>query len=81
MSMQFKRRRRSAVKGLFGNVRLLGYGALAWFAFHLFVLLYEEPTLTATYPTEYPVFRQHVPRWVPRLYPWQGDTIGGESHG
>ena len=55
----------------FGSVRLLEYGALVWLAFHLFVLLYEEPTLTAAYPAEYPVFRAHVPRWVPRLHPWE----------
>lgn len=56
---------------LFGNVRLLAYGALVWFAFHLFVLLYEEPTLRASYPAEYPVFCLRVRRWIPRLHPWR----------
>ena len=28
-----------------GNVRVLEYGALVWLCFHLFVLVYEEPTL------------------------------------
>jgi protein-S-isoprenylcysteine O-methyltransferase Ste14 len=64
---------------LFGDVRLLEYGALVWGAFHIFVLLYEEPTLTATYPTEYPVFRQHVPRWIPRLHPWREDGVDAEG--
>ena len=30
---------------LFGDWRLLWYGALLWLAFHLFVVMYEEPTL------------------------------------
>ena len=60
---------------LFGDVRLLEYGALVWCAFHLFVLVYEEPTLAAAYPAEYPVFREHVRRWIPRLHPWRGDRV------
>ena len=58
---------------LFGSVGLLEYGALVWLAFHVFVLVYEEPTLAAAYPDEYPVFRRNVPRWIPRLHPWRGD--------
>jgi protein-S-isoprenylcysteine O-methyltransferase Ste14 len=57
---------------LFGNVRLLGYGALVWLAFHFFVLLYEEPTLNATFGSEYEAFRATVPRWIPRLTVKQG---------
>ena len=30
---------------LFGDQRLLGYGVLAWLAFHAFVIGYEEPAL------------------------------------
>ncbi|MEP6768766.1 MAG: isoprenylcysteine carboxylmethyltransferase family protein [Acidobacteriota bacterium] len=55
---------------IFGDVRLLGYGAFVWCAFHAFVLLYEEPTLAAAYPAEYSDFRANVPRWIPRLRPW-----------
>jgi protein-S-isoprenylcysteine O-methyltransferase Ste14 len=62
---------------LFGNVRVLEYGALVWFAFHLFVLGYEEPTLTAAYPAEYPVFCEHVPRWIPRFSPWRENGAVG----
>jgi len=49
------------------SVRVLGYGLLIWLAFHLFVLLYEEPTLRATYGNEYEQFCANVPRWIPRL--------------
>ena len=57
---------------LLGDVRILEYGALVWLAFHSFVLMYEEPTLRASYGPEYEQFRAAVPRWVPRLNPWPG---------
>ena len=57
---------------LFGDLRLLGYGALVWLGFHLFVLAYEEPTLKRSFPADYPAFFAAVPRWIPRLVPWRG---------
>ncbi len=42
---------------------------------NLFVLFYEEPTLVRSYPEEYPRYKSHVPRWVPRLTPWNGSQI------
>jgi len=57
---------------LMGNLRILEYGALVWLGFHLFVLVYEEPTLRATYGPEYEQFCAAVPRWLPRLDPWLG---------
>ena len=54
-----------------GNVRVLGYAALVWLAFHLFVLAYEEPTLRKKSGEEYETFCTHVPRWIPRLSPWE----------
>ncbi len=58
---------------LFGNLRVLEYGAAVWIAFHIFVLAYEEPTLRATFPEEYTHFCVNVPRWIPRLRPWRAD--------
>jgi protein-S-isoprenylcysteine O-methyltransferase Ste14 len=46
----------SAILGqgfFFGNAALLGYGAIIWLLFHLFVLAYEEPTLEASFGGEY----------------------------
>jgi len=37
----------------------------------LFVRLYEEPTLRRMFGSEYDEFCRHVPRWLPRLRPWQ----------
>ncbi len=52
---------------LFGSSRLLAYGALVWLAVHLFVLLYEEPTLRGRYGDEYEAYRSAVRRWWPRV--------------
>ena len=46
----------SAILGqglILGNVGLLEYGGVVWLLFHLFVLVYEEPTLTANFGSEY----------------------------
>ncbi len=56
---------------LFGDRRLLWYGALLWLFFHVWVLIIEEPTLEQTFGTEYENFRTNVPRWIPRLTPWR----------
>jgi protein-S-isoprenylcysteine O-methyltransferase Ste14 len=55
---------------LLGNVKLLEYGGLVWLLFHVFVLIYEEPTLRASFGSEYESFCAEVPRWIPRLTPW-----------
>lgn len=54
----------------FADIRLLTYGAAFWLACHLFVVLYEEPTLRRSFGTEYDTFLGNVPRWIPRLRPW-----------
>jgi protein-S-isoprenylcysteine O-methyltransferase Ste14 len=64
----------SAILGqglILGNVALLEYGGLVWLVFHLFVLVYEEPTLRASFGSEYRVFCAEVPRWIPRFTPWR----------
>jgi len=54
----------------FGNVTLMEYGGLVWLLFHAFVLIYEEPTLSESFGSEYKSFCAGVPRWIPRLTPW-----------
>jgi protein-S-isoprenylcysteine O-methyltransferase Ste14 len=60
---------------LFGNATLLGYALLVWLVVHLFVVLYEEPTLARTFGEEYAAFRANVPRWIPRVRGWRGPTL------
>lgn len=58
---------------LLGNTDVLVYAALIWLAMHLFVVGYEEPTLRRRYGVEFDSFCRNVPRWIPRLTPWQVD--------
>ena len=55
----------------FANARLAQYGIILWVTFHVFVTLYEEPTLRRQFGADYDAFRSHVPRWIPRLKPWR----------
>jgi len=55
---------------LFGSLHLLGYATFLWLCTHLFVIGYEEPKLGATFGNEYKTFCAHVPRWIPRVRPW-----------
>lgn len=67
----------SAILGqalVFGDERLLIYGGAIWLAFHLFVLFYEEPTLRRSFGAQYEAFCRHVPRWLPRLTPWNASA-------
>jgi protein-S-isoprenylcysteine O-methyltransferase Ste14 len=57
---------------ILGNVTLVEYAGLVWLLFHLFVLIYEEPVLSANFGSEYKLFCTEVPRWIPRLTPWRG---------
>jgi protein-S-isoprenylcysteine O-methyltransferase Ste14 len=56
---------------LFADWRLIAYGALFWFACHVFVVVYEEPTLRQTFGAEYESFCANVARWIPRVTAWQ----------
>jgi protein-S-isoprenylcysteine O-methyltransferase Ste14 len=52
---------------LFRSQALWGYLGYVAIGFHLFVLVYEEPTLRGKYGYEYDEFCRNVPRWVPRV--------------
>lgn len=52
---------------LFRSYALLAYAALVWLGWHLFVVLYEEPTLRRRFGAAYDEYRARVPRWLPRL--------------
>jgi protein-S-isoprenylcysteine O-methyltransferase Ste14 len=54
-----------------GDARLLLYAAAVWLAFHLFVLVYEEPTLLESFGDQYRTYRENVPRWLPRVTAWR----------
>ena len=58
---------------LFGSVSLLQY-ALLMLVFHLWVVLYEEPTLTSQFGESYRVYWRAVPRWGFTTRPFQEGT-------
>ncbi len=51
----------------FKFVWLIVYLALVFLVVHLFVTLYEEPTLKEKFGTGYQEYLRRVPRWIPRL--------------
>lgn len=61
---------------LFADPGVAVYAALIWLCTHLFVLGYEEPKLLQTFGDEYLAFRDHVPRWLPRLRAWRAGGPG-----
>jgi protein-S-isoprenylcysteine O-methyltransferase Ste14 len=57
---------------LFRNRGLWIEATLVLVGLNVFVRLYEEPRLARRFGEEYARFRRHVPRWWPRLHPWDG---------
>jgi protein-S-isoprenylcysteine O-methyltransferase Ste14 len=52
---------------LFESSLILIYASLVFLAFHLFVIVYEEPTLRKKFGSSYERYCSSVPRWVPRI--------------
>lgn len=58
-------------EALFFESETLGfYAAIMALVYHLFVVLYEEPRLRYLFSEEYENYRRAVPRWIPRLHPY-----------
>jgi protein-S-isoprenylcysteine O-methyltransferase Ste14 len=52
---------------LFHSLHILIYTACMLTVAHLFVVLYEEPTLRRQFGEEYDRYRATVPRWIPKF--------------
>jgi protein-S-isoprenylcysteine O-methyltransferase Ste14 len=50
-----------------GSPGVLVYAAVLWLAFHLLVVLHEEPSLRRRFGAAYDDYCAKVPRWVPRM--------------
>ncbi len=57
---------------LFESAVLLVYALLMLCVFHLFVVLYEEPTLKRQFGESYEEYCNSVPRWIPGRGPFSG---------
>jgi protein-S-isoprenylcysteine O-methyltransferase Ste14 len=51
----------------FGSGAVLIYAAVIAIAFHVRVVLVEEPRLAKMFGAAYADYRAYVPRWLPRL--------------
>ena len=56
---------------LFGSLGVLIWAAGFAAAVVIFVKIYEEPTLRASYGEQYVAYCAAVPGWLPRLTPWR----------
>ena len=52
------------------NFQLITAALLVVLAVALFVQFYEEPTLRKKFGADYEIYCKNVPRWIPRLLPW-----------
>jgi protein-S-isoprenylcysteine O-methyltransferase Ste14 len=60
-----------AGEGLFfGSTAVLGWFAIFAAANAIYIPLFEEPGLAARFGRDYETYKRHVPRWIPRLTPW-----------
>jgi len=66
---------------LFRSLALALYAALLALVFHLFVTLFEEPTLKRQFGPAYETYLARVPRWLPRQPEAAAgaDTEGGSA--
>jgi protein-S-isoprenylcysteine O-methyltransferase Ste14 len=55
---------------LLGQATLLIYAMVFVVVVTAFVRGYEEPTLTKRFGEQYEAYRREVPRWRPRVRPW-----------
>jgi protein-S-isoprenylcysteine O-methyltransferase Ste14 len=53
------------------NLEAIAVACLVVLGVHLFVLGYEEPTLRRMFAAEYEEYCRNVPRWLPRVRPWE----------
>jgi protein-S-isoprenylcysteine O-methyltransferase Ste14 len=54
---------------------LLCWFAVAGIIYAVYIPLSEEPGLVGRFGEEYLAYKRNVPRWIPRLRPWQGDDL------
>jgi protein-S-isoprenylcysteine O-methyltransferase Ste14 len=57
---------------LFGSLALLLWFGLVLAVNAVYMPLVEEPSLQRRFGEGYERYRAHVPRWIPRVRPWNG---------
>ena len=57
---------------LTASLPLLCWFALAGVVYAVYIPLSEEPGLAKRFGDDYRTYKRNVPRWLPRLTPWEG---------
>jgi protein-S-isoprenylcysteine O-methyltransferase Ste14 len=60
---------------LAASLPLLGYFLLILIVNVVYIPLSEEPGLAKRFGDAHLTYKQNVPRWIPRLRPWQADDL------
>jgi protein-S-isoprenylcysteine O-methyltransferase Ste14 len=60
---------------LVGSLALLLWFAVVWAVNAVYIPLVEEPGLQRRFGDDYARYAAHVPRWIPRLKPWDGREL------
>lgn len=63
----------------FGSPWLLGWFAAFCLVNLIYIPLREEPGLVKRFGDDYLLYKQNVPRWVPRMKPWEGLPADGRT--
>ncbi|MFB0562739.1 MAG: isoprenylcysteine carboxylmethyltransferase family protein [Candidatus Lokiarchaeia archaeon] len=57
---------------VFGSIFLFLWFILFLIGNHIYIIKSEEPNLIRRFKENYLLYMEHVPRWIPRLKPWNG---------
>ncbi len=58
---------------VFGSIGIFVWAVIFFIVNHTYFLLSEEPGLQKRFGDEYLLYKNNVPRWIPRLRPWMGE--------
>jgi protein-S-isoprenylcysteine O-methyltransferase Ste14 len=61
--------------GLLGSMWHYLYALLMLIAFHLRVVLYEEPEMARLFPEDWANYKKNVPRWLIRARPYRPEKL------
>jgi len=64
---------------VFGSIAILSWFILCFVTNHVYFILSEEPGLVKRFGDEYLLYRNNVPRWIPRLSPWKNNSSDEEG--
>ena len=62
---------------VFGSTAIAIWAAIFALITHVFFLVYEEPSVERRFGDAYRLYKQNVPRWVPRRTAWRPNLSGG----